>query len=406
MRDSILLKCLLVFGASTCATPMATAKGAADPILVAIEKAMQKNGPEVHRCFEKALADRLDVTGRVEVEVQVGKGGKVIAAKAKKAERMIPPVLRLCVEKAALGFVLEGVDSGSTVVLPFAFKRQSKQYVVKAADVTDRSSKKGGSGRPRRTSSFTAKVLADATNVKTEALSLTLLSVGPASRVAMHRHPSSTKVLYLLAGRARLLGPKGVAPIRVDEGTAVFIPMGFPHVIENMGRQSTAVFLQAFAPPGPERVYRDPTDPVGRSAFEVIRDSRRAVLPPASHGVLLAVDPASVSATALGSSRGTVKKLLEANTTRSDALTLSVIELSDGGTYAGKGNAASDACHYLVSGRGRLKVSGESFAVESDSVFCLPVATGFSFKAAGDSQNQKVVLVEFAAKLKSAGNER
>lgn len=399
MRDMTLRKLILVLSASSIGViPLAHAKNAQDPVLVAIEKAMQKNGPLVHRCFEKALADRLDVTGRVEVEVEVGKGGKVVTAKAKKAERLIPPTLRMCVEKAALQFVLEGIEPGSKVGLPFSFKRQSQQFVVKAGDV---SPNKAGSGKPRRGAPFTAKVLADSNNVKTEALSLTLLAIGPASRVAMHRHPSSTKVLYLLSGRARLLGPKGVAPVRLDEGTAIFIPMGFPHVIENMGRQSTAVFLQAFSPPGPERVYRDPKDPAGRAAFEVIRDASRAVVPPASQGVLLAVDGSQVTATALSSFRGTQKTLLDPKTTHSDALTLSMIELSDGGTYAGKGNSNTDECHYLASGKGRLKVDGESFPVESDSVFCIPVATGFSFKAAVDAQDQKVVLVQFAAKRKS-----
>ena len=46
-----------------------------------IEKALQKHGADVHRCFEKSLADRLDIAGRVEIEVEVGPAGRVTAAK-------------------------------------------------------------------------------------------------------------------------------------------------------------------------------------------------------------------------------------------------------------------------------------------------------------------------------------
>ena len=57
----------------------------------------------------------------------------------------------------------------------------------------------------------------------------------------MHRHPRSAKILYLLKGQARVLGPTGTPPMKADEGTAIFLPAGYPHVIENMARQADAV---------------------------------------------------------------------------------------------------------------------------------------------------------------------
>ena len=99
---------------------------------------------------------------------------------------------------------------------------------------------------------------------------LTQLTIAPANRIAMHKHPGA-EVLYVLKGHARILGPTGVAPEKLDEGMAVLIPGGMPHAIENMGRTSSAVLLDVFAPMGPERVYRDPKDEAGRAAFEVIR---------------------------------------------------------------------------------------------------------------------------------------
>src|SRR4029450_8356655 len=88
--------------------------------------------------------------------------------------------------------------------------------------------------------------------------------------IAMHKHPGA-EVLYVLKGHARILGPAGVAPEKIDEGMEILIPGGRPHAIENMGRTSSAVLLDVFAPMGPERVYRDPKDEAGRAAFEVIR---------------------------------------------------------------------------------------------------------------------------------------
>jgi len=41
-----------------------------------IEKALQKHGTDVHRCFERSLADRLDTSGKLEIEVEVGPAGR------------------------------------------------------------------------------------------------------------------------------------------------------------------------------------------------------------------------------------------------------------------------------------------------------------------------------------------
>ena len=111
--------------------------------------------------------------------------------------------------------------------------------------------------------------------MRAQKAALTQLTIGPANRIAMHKHPGA-EVLYVLEGHARILGPTGVAPEKLDEGMAILIPGGMPHAIENMGRTSSAVMLQVFAPMGPERVYRDPKDEAGRAAFEVIRDPSKA----------------------------------------------------------------------------------------------------------------------------------
>jgi mannose-6-phosphate isomerase-like protein (cupin superfamily) len=387
-------------GAAVClallAAPPSRAEAAApetQQAAQAIERALQKHGGDVHACFAKVLADRLDSAGKVEVAVQVGKGGKVKAAKVQKLDKSAGPVLATCIEKAAQGWTIDGIEAGATVVLPFAFKAQRSQLVVNAADVPERAlgaspTSKAKATSPRRDAPFTVKILADEQNVKAEGISLTLLSVGPASRVAMHRHPHSAKILYLVKGHARLLGPEGAAPVKMDEGAAAFVPAGYPHVIENMGRQSTAVFLQAFSPPGPERVYRDATDARGRAEFEVIRDPGAAKAPASPVVFATAGDATPV---ALPANAGSYKPLVAGG-----GLSLALYELADGAELKGPGNAPATEVFYFVAGGGSLKTAAESAPLAAESLVYLPRGTAYDIKAAAADKGQKIVLVKFA----------
>jgi quercetin dioxygenase-like cupin family protein len=380
-----------------------------------IEKALQKHGPDVYRCFEKALADRLDISGKVEIEVEVGQGGKVTAAKLLSGGQAAPAVLSACVQKAATSWTLEGIEAGANVVLPFSFRQQMNQFVVKVEDVPDRALGAAPPGKaksgPKRDAPFTVKVLADETNMHATEISLTQLNIGPASRVAMHRHPRSAKVLYLLKGHARLLGPTGVAPLKLDEGMAAFVPAGYPHVIENMGRQSTAVFLQAFVPPGPERVYRDATDARGRADFEVVRDAASAKVPPEENGHLVVVAASDVQATPILGGKGSVKALLDPKATGSGAIVLNLLEFSNGAELPRHDHGRSTEVLYLVSGAGKLDVGSEAYPLTSDSVLVLPAGQPHAIKftvadkTEKNDKSDKIVALQFltAAGTAAAG---
>ncbi len=392
------------------ASPAKSATGDEQRAASAIEKALQKHGADVHRCFAKVLADRLDAAGAVEVTVDVGRAGKVTAAKARKIEKGAPGALATCIESAALGWTIDGIEAGASVVLPFSFKPQSRQFVVNSADVPERAlgAPAPGKGKPgpRRDVPFTVKILADEVNVKAEGISLTLLSVGPASRVAMHRHPHSAKILYLVKGHARLLGPEGMTPVKLEEGAAVFIPAGYPHVIENMGRQSTAVFLQAFSPPGPERVYRDPTDARGRAEFEVIRDPASAKVPPEAGGKIMVTTAAETKSVTLARGVGTAKTLVAASGGGTPSMSLALLELADGAEIQGRGDAPGAEVLYFLSGGGSLKAAGETLPLAANSLVYLPHGTVYSIAIAAAEKGEKVVAVEFrasaAAKSRSA----
>ena len=393
------------FAVGAKASPANSASGEGQRAAQAIENALQKHGADVHRCFEKVLADRLDAAGMVEVAVDIGKAGKVTSAKVRKIEKSAPASLATCIEKAALGWTIDGIEAGASVILPFSLKAQGRQFVVNTADVPDRVLGASAPGKakpgPRRDVPFTVKVLADETNVKAEGISLTLLSVGPASRVAMHRHPHSAKILYLVKGHARLLGPEGMPPVKLDEGAAVFIPAGYPHVIENMGRQSTAVFLQAFSPPGPERVYRDPTDARGRAEFEVIRDPASAKAPAEADGKIVVATAAESKSVALAGGIGTAKTLIGTSSGRVPSMSLALWELSDGAKFQGRGDATSTELLYFLSGGGNLKVAGETFPLTAESLVYLPRLTPYSIAVAAAEKGEKIVVVAITTQAKT-----
>jgi quercetin dioxygenase-like cupin family protein len=378
-----------------------------------IERALQKHGADVHRCFERSLADRLDAAGKVEIEVEVGPAGRVTAAKLLSRGQAAPGALSACVQKAATGWTVEGIEPGAKVVLPFSFQAQMSQFVVRAEDVPERVLGSASSGKttlgPKRDAPFTVKVLADETNMRVQGISLTQLNVGPASRVAMHRHPRSAKVLYLLKGHARLLGPSGVAPMKLDEGMAAFVPAGYPHVIENMGRQSTAIFLQAFAPPGPERVYRDPTDARGRADFEVIRDSATAKVPPEGNGRVVVVTATEATAALAVGGKGTVKVLLDPKATGSEALTLNLLEFPLGTEVPRHDHGRSTEILYMVTGEGKLSVGREDYPFASDSVLVLPAGQPHAIKFITERSDkaeklpEKVMAVQFLTSARAAG---
>ncbi len=347
----------------TMAAPPTEAQRAA----LALEKTLQKNATDLHRCFEKALADRLDASGKMEIELEVGAGGQVAKARVLSQGKEVAPSLSDCVRISAVTWRVEGIEPGATVLLPFTFAGQANQFVVKIADIPDRGPKAGkpkGQAGPTPTAPFTVKVLADEVNMRARQASLTLLSVGPASRVAMHRHPRSGKALYLLKGHARLLGPAGAEPQKLEAGMVAFVPAGYPHVIENMGRQSTAVFLQAFVPPGPERVYRDPTDPQGRADFEVIRDPKVAA--PAGAKILVRSAADSAALPILGG-KGTARILIEEAT-----LAVSLVEFTPGVEIPRHSHEGASELLYIVEGAGVLSVGSETYPFTAESVIHVP----------------------------------
>jgi quercetin dioxygenase-like cupin family protein len=349
-----------------------------------LQDTLVAHGAEVHRCFEKALADTMEVGGKIDLAVDVGEGGKVTKAGPARDEAG-SPVLLACLETSAATWSFAGIDPGSTVIVPLAFDQQAAQFTIKAADAPDhgpgapkaagqRGSSKKPAVSPSAPAPFSVKLLVDEKTMRARQASLSLLTVAPASRIAMHKHPV-TEILYVLKGHARILSQPGTPPERLDEGMAMLIPIGAPHVIENMGRQSPVEILDYFVPMGPERVFRDPNDPVGRNGFEVIHGNGDPGGP--TSGVATAIKWTVVTASkvdpiAIDNGKARVRKLLTPENTGRTAAYLGVLEADPGFNLARHVHAQSAEILYVVSGGGVLTVGAEDFPFGPDTAVHVP----------------------------------
>jgi quercetin dioxygenase-like cupin family protein len=333
-----------------------------------LQSTLVKHGGEVNRCFEKALADTLDVAGKIELAVDVGAAGRVTKA-APASDGVKSPVLLACLCEAAATWTLAGIDPGSTVIVPLAFEGQTAQFQIKVKDAPDRGpaappNKKKGA--PAAAPPFSVKLLVDEATMRASKAALTQLTLAPASRIAMHKHPGN-EVLYVLKGHARILGPAGVAPEKIDEGMAILIPGGMPHAIENMGRTSSAVLLDVFAPMGPERVYRDPKDPAGRAAFEVIRDAA----PAAPAGGKFTVGTPGEALTVFAG-KGKIKPLLEPAKTGVKALYVGILEAEPGAEVPRNSHPGSAEILYVMSGAGAVTIGSEKLSFGAEEALHIP----------------------------------
>jgi quercetin dioxygenase-like cupin family protein len=357
-----------------------------------LQSALVAHGAEVNRCFEKALADTLDVAGKIELSVDVGAGGKVTKA-APALDEVKSPVLLACLELSAMTWTLQGIDPGSTVVVPLAFEGQAAQFTIKVADAPDHgppapATKKRAGGSPPPVPPFSVKLLVDEATVHAQKAAVAQLTVAPANRIALHRHPGA-ELLYVLRGHARVLGATGVAAEKLDQGMAIYIPPSMPHAIENMGRQTPAILLEVFVPPGPEKVYRDPKDPAGRAAFEVLHDPN--VANPDGAKFVVATPTAAAALPVFGG-KAKVTPLLDVAHTGNKAIYLGKLEAEPGTEVPRNSHAGADEILFLSAGAGELTVGSEKFPVEAPEALYIPAGQPHAAKFTGTDKAELVQI--------------
>ncbi len=365
-----------------------------------LQSALVAHGAEVNRCFERALADTLDVAGKIELSVDVGAGGQVTKA-GPALDEVKSPVLLACLETSALGWTLMGIDPGSTVVVPLTFQGQAAQFTIKVADAPDHgppapAGKHKGSAPPQPP--FSVKLLVDEATVHAQKAAVAQLTVAPANRIALHRHPGA-ELLYVLRGHARVLGATGVQPEKLDEGMAIYIPPSMPHAIENMGRQTPAVLLEVFVPPGPEKVYRDPKDPAGRAAFEVLHDPKVANPqgPDGTPAKFVVATPSAAAALPVFGGKAKATPLLDVAHTGNKAIYLGKLEAEPGTEIPRNSHAGADEILFLSAGSGELTVGSEKFPVEAPEALYIPAGQPHAAKFTGTTGTDKAELVQIFA---------
>jgi mannose-6-phosphate isomerase-like protein (cupin superfamily) len=379
-----------------------------------LQSALVAHGAEVNRCFEKALADTLDVAGKIELAVDVGAAGRVLKT-SPALDEVKSPVLLACLQDTALTWSLVGIEPGSTVIVPLAFEGQAAQFTVKVADAPERGPGASGPkpaspaapGRPaappppaKSAPPFSVKLLVDESTVRARKASLSLLTVSPASRIAMHQHPVA-EILYVRRGHARILSRVGTPPVKLDEGQAIFIAQFTPHVIENMGRQTPVELLEFFAPMGPERVYRDPKDPVGRANFEVIRgDANPAGAQGGSSGAPAPLQfpvatLAKLEPIALPGGKARVRMAFEPAGVGRTNCYFGLLEADPGAETPRHEHAGSEEILFVLSGSGgELTIGSEKMPFGPDEAIYIPEGQPHAAKFAGPD---KTLLLQLYA---------
>jgi quercetin dioxygenase-like cupin family protein len=363
-----------------------------------LQSTLVAHGAEVNRCFERALADTLDVSGKIELSVDVGAGGKVTKAEP-VLDEVKSPVLLACLETSALTWTLQGIDPGSTVVVPLAFEGQAAQFTIKVADAPDHGppapagKKKGAGGSPPPVPPFSVKLLVDEATVHAQKAAVTQLTVAPANRIALHRHPGA-ELLYVVRGHARVLGATGVTPEKLDEGMAIYIPPSMPHAIENMGRQTPAVLVEVFVPPGPEKVYRDPKDPAGRAAFEVLHDPKitNPQSPDGTPARFVVATPSPAGAVPVFGGKARATPLLDVAHTGNKAIYLGKLEAEPGTEVPRNTHPGSDEILFVAAGTGELTVGSEKFPVEAPEALYIPAGQPHAAKFTGTDKAELVQI--------------
>ncbi len=355
-----------------------------------LQSTLVAHGAEVNRCFERALADTLDVSGKIELSVDVGAAGKITKAEP-ALDEVKSPVLLACLEASALTWTLVGIDPGSTVVVPLAFEGQAAQFTIKVADAPEHgppAPKRKAGGSPPPAPPFSVKLLVDEATMHAQKAAVAQLTVAPANRIALHRHPGA-ELLYVMRGHARVLGAAGVAPEKLDEGMAIYIPPAMPHAIENMGRQTPALLLEVFVPPGPEKVFRDPKDPAGRAAFEVLHDPK--VASPEGAKFIVAT-PTAGAALPLFGGKGRATPLLDVAHTGDRAVYLGKLEAEPGVEVPRHSHPGAEEIIFVMAGAGELTVGSEKFPFEGPEALYIPAGQPHAVKFTGTDKAEMVQI--------------
>jgi quercetin dioxygenase-like cupin family protein len=159
-----------------------------------------------------------------------------------------------------------------------------------------------------------------------------------------------------------------------------------------MGRQTAAVLLDVFVPPGPEKVYRDPKDPEGRAAFEVLHDpkvaSPQGEMPPK----FVVSAPVAGDALPLFNGRGKATPLLDVAHTGNRAVYLGKLEADPGVEVPRHSHPGAEEIIFVTAGAGELTVGSEKFPFEASEALYIPAGQPHAVKFTGTDKAEMVQI--------------
>src|SRR5262249_25830977 len=154
----------------------------------------------------------------------------------------------------------------------------------------------------------------------------------------------------------------------LEVGTAVFLRAGTVHSIDDQSSQKPLRLLQAFVPPGPERVLRDRTQAAGT---QVVRGTPPSA-PPNSFRVAHESDREPLT---IMSGKGKVWLLLEKATTGEDAAYLGVLEAQAGAAVQKHQHRGSAELLFVQKGRAKMTIAGQDTPAEDETAIYIPEDT-------------------------------
>ena len=98
--------------------------------------------------------------------------------------------------------------------------------------------------------------------------------------IPVHQHNEADEVLFVLEGAG--FGILGAARIRIEKGSAIYVPTGVWHGIENP--DSELLLLWVVAPPGVEEFFREASSAPGAPPKQLTREQLNEIA--RKHGML------------------------------------------------------------------------------------------------------------------------
>jgi len=332
--------------------PAGRAPVSQEETLAAIQKAMNELDEAVQGCWAAAATERFDVEGELLAHIDVGdpeRGAATTVALAEDTAKS--PRLASCVTAVLTSYAWAPPLRGQSLRLPFRFRAPAGQNVIDRRLVA--ANGQGG---------VSIAVLLDEANTGNDAASMLEVAIAAGGTTDLRR-PERDELWYFLA----------------------------PATVEIAGReQAVAAGDMLFAPKGSTRAVRATTE-AARAVVVLVPGGREGTAragalpaPAVSRGAKVAGSPAVLLPAATATRHGAATIHAEPATTRTKALSASVLALPAGSQVTEHVHAGETEILYVLSGSGTMTIAGVAVPVTPTSVIQIPPNTKHAFTASDE----------------------